>query len=385
MRIALVTETFPPEVNGVAMTLGRLCSGMAQLEHEVRIVRPYQQGEDASEPFEFFGCSQLLIPGLPLPGYDGLSMGRPDIFRVYRNLKRWKPDILHISTEGPLGLASLVVARILRVPVSSTFHTNFHQYMSHYNYGFIRDLFWVYLRFTHNLCQCTLSPTSEMAKELQAEGFKGSGVLSRGVDTKLFNENRRNNELRKKWGVAPSEKAIVYVGRVASEKNIDLAIRAFEKIRSLDSSAKMVVVGDGPELDRLKADYPHIYYAGMQSGEDLAEHYASGDLFLFPSVTETFGNVVTEAMSSGLPVLTFDYAAGRQYIRQGENGYLAEFSNEFDFMEKAVSLYFLDNDMLRKISSAAITTAQSISWDRIVDVFVTTLKEIVEKDKKVSF
>lgn len=385
MRVALVTETFPPEVNGVAMTLGRLCSGMARVGHEVRILRPLQKDERFDEVFEFEGCSQLLMAGLPLPGYDGLQMGRPDIFRLYRNLKRWKPDILHIATEGPLGIASLTVAKILKIPVSSTFHTNFHQYTAHYNFGFIKDLFWVYLRFVHNMCACTLSPTREMAETLREEGFKGSGVLSRGVDTELFSPSRRSEELRKKWGARSGDKVIVYVGRVASEKNIDLAIRAFDRIRSMDSTAKMVVVGDGPELERLKVEHPYVYYAGMQSGVDLAQHYASGDFFLFPSITETFGNVVTEAMCAGLAVLTYDYAAGRQYIESGKNGYLAKYSDENDFLEKAVSLYLLDRQRRHEISEAAISTTKAISWDRIVEVFASSLELIIQENRSVRY
>lgn len=380
MRVALITETFAPEVNGVSMTLGRLCDGMAKTGHEVRIVRPLQQGESFGSEFRFDGCSQLVLPGLPLPGYDGLRMGRPDLFRLYWDLKRWRPDVIHIATEGPLGLATLSVAKLLNLPVSSTFHTNFHQYTDHYNFGFIRDLFWVYLRFVHNMCACTLSPTKQMAMELRAEGFKGSGVLSRGVDTELFRPGRRSETLRTKWNVSSEDTVILYVGRVAREKNIDLAVRAFEKIREQDSSAKMVVVGDGPEMARLKEAFPHIYYAGMQNGVDLAEHYASGDMFLFPSTTETFGNVVTEAMSSGLPVLTFDYAAGREYIRHGKNGYLADFGDEDDFLKKASCLYFESKDTLQELSMAASRTAQTISWNQIVDIFIKTLELIIEKN-----
>lgn len=381
MRIALVTETFPPEVNGVAMTLNRLASGCAMQGHQLQIVRPLQQGEKMAALHAFYEGEQLVVPGIPLPGYDNLRMGRPAVIRLYRDWRCSRPDMVHIATEGPLGLASLVAANLLSIPTSSTYHTNFHQYSQHYKIGFFKDLFWVYLRVFHNMLGCTLPPTKEMAKELEAAGYQRVNVLSRGVDTDLFKPERRDGSLRAEWGAGDGTPVFLYVGRVAAEKNIRLAVDSFERVRVELPDAVLVIVGDGPELSALKREFPHFHYAGMRKGEDLARHYASGDYFLFPSVTETFGNVVTEAMSSGVPVLTYDYAAGRQYIRSGENGWLATFGDGEDFARQALAASETSKEARAAIACEARKTALSISWDRIVAILLQSWTRVIKESR----
>lgn len=377
MRLALVTETFPPEVNGVSMTLGRLCGGLAERGWQLQVTRPVQEHEEVDavsppKPFEEF-----VVAGVPLPGYSSLRMGEPAGFSLHRIWKAERPDIVHIATEGPLGVAALIAAKLLKLPVSSTFHTNFDQYSDHYNVGFVQRGMSAYLRMVHNFCGCTLAPTQQMADELAAEGYRNTGVLSRGVDTALFNPQKRDQALRDSWGIGSGGRSIVYVGRIAKEKNIDLVIRAFQAISAEYPNDRLVLVGGGPELERLKRKYPDICYAGMRQGEDLARHYASGDLFLFASETETFGNVVTEAMASGLAVCTYDYAVGREYVSTGENGQLARFGDGVDFVKQALALRELDDSGLEKMRSAARKTAEGISWDAVVDSFEASLKALV--------
>ncbi len=380
MKLALVTETFPPEVNGVAMTLGRLVGGLVQRGFDVQIVRP-SQGQSGEGPSnaEF---DELIVPGIPLPGYDGLRMGTPSVLRLLRAWSGTKPDIVHVATEGPLGLAALWVASVLKIPATSTFHTNFHQYTGHYNIGLIKDFILVFLRITHNACGCTLAPTRQMASELKALGFKNTGVLSRGVDTRLFSPERRDSKLRKAWSADEDSCVFAYVGRVASEKNIDLAVDAFRRVHSAVEGALMVVVGDGPERGRLELKYPDIVFAGMRKGEDLARHYASSDVFLFPSTTETFGNVVTEAMSAGLAVVTYDYAAGRELVVDGRSGFLADFDDSSSFVQAAGEAVRLDRAELREIRAAARDTALKVSWDRVVEEFKRSLEIVRSRDKK---
>ncbi len=373
MRLALVTETFPPEVNGVAMTLGRLVDGLRSRGWETQVVRPRQKDESFKETDHSLDSRELILPSLPLPGYEGLRMGTPSTLTLLREWRSWRPSIIHVATEGPLGLGAIFVANELGIPVSSTFHTNFHQYSSHYKLGLVMNLIFVYLRVVHNACSCTLAPTTEMAKVLDGMGFKNTGVLSRGVDTELFSPDRRNDSLRQEWGVSPDDRVYLYVGRVAKEKNIGLAVEAFLTLREHQAGAKFVIVGDGPEKTGLESRYPEFIYAGMRKGEDLAQHYASGDVFLFPSVTETFGNVVTEALSSGLVVATFDYAAGRQYIVNEANGFLVPFDDSISFIGLVQRLGEKENASLEPIRAAARETALGVSWNRIVDDFQTAL------------
>lgn len=177
MKLALVTETFPPEVNGVSMTLGRICDGLASLGWSLQVVRPVQEAEELDLPtlpkppkrFEEF-----LVASVPLPGYKGLRMGEPAGFSLYCMWKADRPDVVHIATEGPLGIAALIAARLLGIPVSSTFHTNFDQYSGHYRVGFVQKALEAYLRRVHNCCGCTLAPTQQMAVALAAAGYRNT-------------------------------------------------------------------------------------------------------------------------------------------------------------------------------------------------------------------
>lgn len=378
MRLALVTETFPPEVNGVSMTLGRLCHGLAKRGWELQVTRPVQEHEEVDSPVEDKGFEEFIVAGVPIPGYSSLRMGEPAGFSLHRMWKQRRPDVVHIATEGPLGVAALIAARLLNIPVCSTFHTNFDQYSDHYSVGFVQRGMSAYLRAVHNFCACTLAPTQQMADELAAEGYRNTGVLSRGVDTELFGSKKRDEGLRDSWQLGKAGRAIVYVGRIAKEKNIDLVVRAYQSLRKDYPEDRLVLVGGGPELPRLQRKYPDICYAGMQKGEGLARHYASADLFLFASETETFGNVVTEAMASGLAVCAYDYAAGRAYVRSGENGQLARFGEDEDFLKQARALRSLSDEALAAMRLAARETAQGISWDAVVESFEVSLHGLVK-------
>ena len=374
MRLSLVTETFPPEVNGVAMTLSRLVEGMARRGHEVSVVRPRQGAADrANEDHRY---RDVIVPGVPLPRYAGLRMGLPVYPRLVRRWRETPPDVVHIATEGPLGWAALAAAERLGLPISSSFHTNFHQYGRHYGFGLVKGVAMAYLRHFHNRAHCTMVPTDQMVRTLRSEDYRNVTIMARGVDTDLFDPARRNDELRRSWGLAGDAVAVVYVGRLAREKNVDLAVKAFERIRAKEPRARFVLVGDGPEGAVLKSRYPDFHFCGMRLGEDLAAHYASGDVFVFPSTTETFGNVVTEAMACGLLVLTYDYAAGRQFIESGKNGFLVPFDDPKAYVDAAGMLMGRRVEWDR-IRLAARETALGITWDAVVGHFERLLFDVM--------
>ncbi len=373
LHIALVTETFPPEVNGVAMTLGRLVEGTARRGHRVDVIRPRQHKGDAEAQAD--GIHQAPVPGVPLPRYQGLKMGLPARGRLLRRWRADRPDVVHIATEGPLGLTALMAARKLDIPISSGFHTNFHQYGKHYGYGPLLRGVVGYLRWVHNRTGCTMVPSEQTRGELDADGFKRIVVVSRGVDTELFGPHRRDPELRQQWGAGEEDLVCGYIGRVAGEKDIPLSIEAYRRIAAKVPSAKMVIVGDGPARPGLEKKHPDLIYAGMQRGEDLARHYASCDCFLFGSVTETFGNVVTEGMASGLCVLAYDYAAPGRFIDDGVNGLLAEFENREAFLAGADRIAD-DPAIVSRLGAAARETVADLGWDRVVDTFEAALREV---------
>ena len=374
MKLALVTETYPPEVNGVAMTLSRLVGGLRAAGHYVEVVRPRQalevSGQAAARTEDF------LVPGMAIPFYSSLRIGLPKGSRLERRWREWRPDVVHVATEGPLGLATLRAARRLKLPVTSSFHTNFHAYGGHYGVGLLRDAVLAYLRWFHNRTRCTLVPTSQMVAELEAKRFERLGVMARGVDAELFDPARRSEALRTGWGAGPDDPVVLYVGRIAAEKNLGVAVAAFLRFREVEPKARFVLVGDGPARAALAAAHPEFHYAGMKRGTELAAHYASGDLFLFASVTETFGNVVTEAMASGLVAVAYDYAATRAHVRDGVNGFAADFDREEAFhaaVLRAREARIRGN--WPKIRSEARATALTLTWGAVVTRFAEDLEK----------
>lgn len=370
VKLALVTETYPPEVNGVAMTLSHLVGGLAARGHEIEVVRPRQDGEEKIPGRERHAgaVTERLVPGLPIPFYQALKMGLPVWGALRRRWAAEPPDVVHVATEGPLGLAALRAARRLGLPVTSSFHTNFHHYGRHYGLNKLRDAITAYLRWFHNRTACTMVPTDEIRAHLAAHGFARLAVMARGVDAALFSPERRSAELRAAWGAAEGDPVFVHVGRLAAEKNLGLAVETFLLMQRIEPRARCLFVGDGPERAALQKAHPQFHFAGTRRGGELAAHYASADVFVFPSTTETFGNVVTEAMASGLVVLAFDYAAARQHIRTGANGMTVPAGEARAFTAAAADL------LARRagwpaLRAAARETALGITWERIVIQF----------------
>jgi glycosyltransferase involved in cell wall biosynthesis len=375
LRIAVVTETYPPEVNGVAMTLGRLVNGLQVRNHQVQLIRPRQHADDQPQPTATL--SEHLQRGIALPRYEGLKMGLPAKAALTRLWTRQRPDVVQIATEGPLGWSALAAANKLRLPVASDFHTNFHSYSSHYGFGLLRRAIIAYLRKFHNKAAVTLVPSAGIRRELLTHGYENIEIIGRGVDTQLFHPGRRDPALRSRWGMNENETAVLYVGRLAAEKNLALVFRAFDAMREAHPATRLVLVGDGPERAHWQAKRPDAIFCGTQVGEALAAHYASGDVFLFPSLTETWGNVTIEAMASGLAVVAYDCAAAEEVIRHGENGLKAPPEDEDAFIAQAVSLA-TDSALQRRLGTAAAARAAQLSWDVIIDSFERVLLQLAQ-------
>lgn len=372
LYLSLVTETWPPEINGVAMTLSRLADGLAERKWQVDIVRPRQRGENGS-----VADGHLLVPGLPIPGYAGLRFGLPVMQTLARAWAAKRPDIVHIATEGPLGWAALRVGHKLGIPVTTTFHTNFHRYCPHYRLGWLRGAIRRHLRVLHNRSAFTMVPDAMLRHALQQEGYRNVVLLGRGVDIGLFDSARRNQELRASWGAGADDPVVIYVGRLAREKSLDTVVAVYAHILKTSPNARMVWVGDGPELERLRRQYPNHIFAGSRRGAELAAHYASADLFLFPSLTETYGNVVPEAMASGLAVVAYDYAAARMHITHMQDGVLVPFGDSDAFVRRAGALV-RDLPQTRRMGQAARDAVLSQSWEAVSGEFERYLRLAIQ-------
>ncbi|MFM7506819.1 MAG: glycosyltransferase family 4 protein [Rubrivivax sp.] len=362
LRVAVVTETWPPEVNGVAATSARVVAELRDRGHELQVLRPRQQHGDtaADEP----GYAEVLMRGLPIPRYPQLKMGLPSRRTLLRLWGLQRPDVVHIVTEGPLGWSALQAAQALRLPVVSDFRTNFHAYSRHYGVAWLQRPIVGYLRKFHNRTACTMVPTEALRSELHAEGFENLRVVARGVDTGLFDPVHRSDELRRRWGASPGDMVAVHVGRIAPEKNLDTLLAAHAAMQQRDPRVKLVLVGDGPARAAIQQRCPQAHFAGLQRGQALAAHYASADVFLFPSVTETWGNVLPEAMASGLAVVAFDCAAAGQLVRHGHNGLLARVGDEVGFCGAAARLAGAPGEA-RALGSEARLAALKLDWGRI--------------------
>ena len=362
LRIAVVTETWPPEVNGVAVTLSKLIHHLGRRQHTIQLIRPRQDKND--EGLEHIGWSELLLRGLPIPRYPQLKLGLPSKKALIKAWSTKRPDLVHIATEGPLSWSALQAAHTLRLPVTSDFRTNFHSYCQHYGVGWLSKPIAAYLRKFHNRTGFTMVPTQAIKFQLEAMGFKNLKVVARGVDTQLFHPDKRSDAMRQRWGVTPDTLVLLSVGRLAAEKNLDLTIQTYQALVAAGRPVKMVFAGDGPMRAATKAKCPDALFMGMCSHDELATLYASADLLLFPSLTETFGNVTLEALSSATPVLAFDCAAASDFVTDKKNGWLVDSDEPHTYIQRALDITS-DSATLRQTREFSRHSVEHLGWDEI--------------------
>lgn len=363
LRIAVVTETWPPEVNGVAITLSRLVHGLCARGHAIQLIRPRQDKHETAMADE--EMSELLLRGLPIPRYPQLKLGLPSKKALVRAWTLRRPDLVHIATEGPLGWSALQAARRLRLPVTSDFRTNFHSYSKHYGVGWLSKPIVAYLRKFHNHTACTMVPTRLLRSELEKLGFDRLRVVARGVDTSLFNPARRSQALRQQWGADEQTLVLLSTGRLAPEKNLDLVVKVYLALRAAKRPVRLVFAGDGPHRAHLQALCPDAVFLGMCKHEELASIYPSADLFLFPSLTETFGNVTLEALACGTPVLAFDSAAASELLQPERNGWLVQGEREQDFLAQALHVTRAPAQLMAMREPTRESVA-ALDWQQIV-------------------
>lgn len=368
----LITETYPPDVNGVALTVHSLENGLRRLGHTVGVVRP-QNDEDSTRP----DPALMLVEGAPIPRYPGLRFGLPAGKRLTARWAVQRPDAVYIATEGPLGWSALRACRRLQIPVATGFHTRFDDYVGRYGAGFLSPWVFSWLRRFHNRADATLVPTRELQDALAQQGFRHVLRLGRAVDTRDFHPGWRDPALRASWGASAGAPVVISVGRIATEKNLPLAVRCFRQLQQQRPDARFVWVGDGPARAELQAANPDFIFAGVQRSESLSRHFASADLFCFPSLSETFGNVTLEAMASGIATVAFDYGAAREHLCNGAHGASAAFGDEAGFQEAFLSTA-LRRD-LPALGAAARDAVLHLHPDTVARDFATLLSSLCEE------
>jgi len=376
LNISVVTETFPPDINGVAHTLSKMVNGLQLNGHNIWLVRPRIEKKELAQNRQ--GFNELLVKGMPIPFYKQLRMGLPAKKELHRLWSHKRPDVVHIATEGPLGWSALQVAKKLKIPISTDFRTNFHAYSSHYGIGWLSGAILSYMRKFHNSADATMVPTEQLAQTLSSAGFERLHVVPRGIDTQLFSPSKRDPALRASWKADSDTIVMLYVGRLAVEKNLELVLQTYAMAMQQSVKAKLVLVGDGPMRHELEQSFADVIFAGFRTGEDLAAHYASADMFVFASQTETFGNVTLEAMASGLAVVAFNHAAAGELIQNGVNGMLAAHASDIHF-EMAAQTLLNRPELMAYVRQQACISAQSMGWDTIVKKTESVIYDVLDQ------
>jgi len=361
MRVSLVTETYFPQVNGVSRTLGELVRHLVERGDEVQLIHP-----DYGQPADHLGTH--LVRSINVPFYKELFLPLPPFGSVRRAIDEFRPDLVHIATEATLGLSVLrhVVRR--RIATVSSFHTNFDQYSRHYRVGWAGGVIWRYLRWFHNRTRETYVPSRTTIKELEDLGFERLVLWPRGVDGTLFRPDRPGRQqVRQAMGWAPDDLVISYVSRIAPEKNVSYLAEALAIVAARRPDVRILLVGDGPTRGELERRIGSVAkFAGYRTGEDLADHYAASDIFAFASLTETFGNVVLEAMASGMPVVALRAGGVGDTVQPGVTGLLVEPGDPPDRMAEALLSLVTHPDRRLAMAQAARAYATSQTWDAIM-------------------
>lgn len=303
----------------MALSAERVLRHLRAAGHQLELVRPRQPGEVACDT-----ADEWRTAGGTLPLRENLHYGLATAAALRR---RWHlagqlPELVHVATSGPLAWAALAAARAEGIATSADVRVNIHAGVNQQP-GWATPLVRVYLKRLHGMADCSFVATRQLAGQLAAHGFENLHVQGRGVDVTAFSPQWRDGWLRRDWRACKHNPVLLYVGRLAADKNVGLALQAYEELRQDERSLRMVVVGDGPLRRELQLRYPRVRFTGWQRGSELARHYASADICLLPSLNQTFGSVTLEAMASGLALVAFDTAAAGLHVSNGKSGFLA--------------------------------------------------------------
>jgi len=375
MKIAYFTDTFSPEINGVTNTLNNLTAYLRKNSIEYLVFAPdYDNRRGAQEE------SVLRFKGITPHVNPNSRLALPSYLTVRSAIAEFEPDIIHITIELGIGLIGLFIARELNIPIVMSYHTNFDSYLNLYDYGHLKKGYWAYIKWFHSFAKVNLCPSSDTLKTLEKKGFQNLDLWSRGIDPSLFDPARRSETVRNRLG-GEGKTVFLYVGRMAREKGLDTLAEAIALLNfTHKDEAVFVFTGDGPYMKELKdMTIPNAVFTGFLQKKELAEVYASSDAFVFPSGTETFGNVVLEAMSSGLPIVCTDAGGITDFTAHLENAYVCEYMNAESLAQGMTEL--LNKPELKdRLRKGGLATAAERSWDYIFDGLLSQYERVLEKN-----
>jgi glycosyltransferase involved in cell wall biosynthesis len=372
LRVAIFSEVYWPMVSGVGVTLLRLADALAARGIGVRVYTANYRLPDGVDRPEVHRSASM-----PFFLYPDVQWAFPRHRELVADARAFRPDVVHVATEFALGLAGIRVARHLGLPVVASAHTDYEQYAARYHVDWAVRPGWRYLRWFYGQAERVLCPSRIYEEHLQSRGIRRTGVWSRGVDTVAFNPAWRDEGYRAGMGAGPGDPVVTYVGRLAREKNLDLLLEAWERVALRHPRARLALVGRGPlEREIRERSIPGVHLAGLLTGPALSAAYASADIFAFPSVTETFGNVLLEAMASGLPSIVAAAGGVLEFTEHGRNGWLVE-PNSVEAIAGALDRFLTDPALRQRIATNALATAAARRWDLIDEQLIGEYRRIV--------
>ncbi|WP_042143329.1 glycosyltransferase family 1 protein [Paucisalibacillus sp. EB02] len=377
MKIVIFTDTFAPDVNGVAKTLKRFTDYLKDRGFEYRVFAPKSSSQS------LYSSDIHRFKSLPFFLYPACRLALPNMYHVKEELIQFQPDIIHVATPFNVGLCGLHYAKKLDIPLVGSYHTDFDKYLGYYDLQFLTKVLWRYMRWFHRPMRKVFVPSIDTMEHLQKHGFMDLDIWPRGIDCTTFHPNFNPNDIREKYHIKEKH-ILLYVGRIAPEKDVMLIPSIHNQLpENLKEKVHWLVVGDGPNQEELRKLAPNnMTFTGFLSGQELAHVYAAADLFVFPSSTETFGNVVLESLASGTPVVCANAGGVRSIIKDQVTGILCEKNNSEEFAKVIVSLIY--NESKRKeMGVNGRNYALTQSWDSIFHVLIKKYQSSIE-EKKIS-
>lgn len=376
LRVALFTGNYNHIKDGVSLTLNRLVKFLEDQNIPVLVFGPTIKNPELQHNGRLV---ELPSVRMPVSGRGEYRVTWGMSVKAEQELVDFAPTLVHIATPDPGGYKALKWAQKNRVQVVGSYHTHFTSYLKYYDLTFFEFLGWQYLSWFYNSCTHVYVPSKSMIDELEKHDFETDmRIWARGVNTALFSPEKRDMDWRRKAGFSDDDIVVTFVSRLVWEKELDTYRHSVQQVAAKNQKVKALVVGDGPAKAELRELMPEAHFTGFLEGEDLAKAYASSDVFLFPSHTETFGNVTLEAMSSGLPCLVADATGSKSLVEHKVNGCLAQPENKSDFTKK-LEFIVSDKELQEEMRKASREKALQFEWNAINSRLVENYREALEQ------
>lgn len=376
MKIAIFIDTFYPDVNGVARTFKGLTDYFETKSITFKIFAPDSNSK------EYVSSNIHRFKSLPFFLYPECRLAFPNFFHLKDELQRFSPELIHVATPFSAGLCGVYLSKKLNIPLVGSYHTNFDHYLEYYNLKFLSTIIWKYMHWFHQSCKKLFVPSVETFQLLKHRGFTNLEIWPRGVDCQLFHPHYDKNAVLARYNLGPKY-LLTYVGRLAPEKDIETLLAIAKSLPAdLNEKIHWLIVGDGPLRKELEEQAgSNMSFTGYLTGERLSEVYSASDLFVFPSSTETFGNVVLEALASGTPVIGANAGGVKNIINAGETGYLCTPGDVVEFKD-SISHLLRNHTLREQMGNAGRTYALKQRWDQIFENLTLHFTQILIEHNK---